>query len=167
MIVRLKLVRGKPRGAYLEFREGEFLIGRGPECRIRPKSQSIGREHCLVTVTSTNVRVRDLGSTSGTLVNGSRIVEECALYVGDFLQMGKLVLQMIQGPAQRDERPSFPPALGEMPGDPGIPVRPPGAHPAYPMDTPIPGSVRALTRSPGPRIAQPDPEPSGPKAARR
>jgi len=39
------------------------------------------------------------------------------------------------------QRASFPPALGEMPGDPGLPVRPPGAHPAYPMDTPIPGSA--------------------------
>jgi hypothetical protein len=165
--MKMKVVQGKPNGSYIDFPDGEFLIGRGPECHIRPKSRSISRQHCLVTVNGPNVRVRDLGSTSGTVVNGRRIVEECALKVGDFLQVGSLVLEMIQGTAERDERPSFPPALGEMPGDPGLPVRPPGAHPAYPVDTPVPGSLRALTRSTGSRIAQPDPEPSGPNAARR
>jgi hypothetical protein len=140
--MKMKVVQGKPNGSYINFPKGGFLIGRGPECHIRPNCESIGRKHCLVTVTGHHVRVRDLGSTGGTLVNGSRIVEECTLNVGDFLRIGSLVLQMVQGPPARDERPSFPPALGEMPGDPGIPVRAPGAHPANPADTPIPGTMR-------------------------
>jgi pSer/pThr/pTyr-binding forkhead associated (FHA) protein len=40
------------------------------------------------------VRIRDLGSTNGTLVNGTRVVDERPLQDGDLLQLGPLVLQL-------------------------------------------------------------------------
>jgi hypothetical protein len=155
MSVTMKVVRGKPQGSYLWFPDGHFVLGRGPECNVRPNSESISRQHCSVTVNGRLVLVRDLGSTNGTFVNGKRITDERLLNIGDTLQMSSLVLEVIQliGWDQGDPITGiwrwediayeFPPALGQRPGDPGIPVRPPGAHPAYPADTPIPGSLRA------------------------
>jgi pSer/pThr/pTyr-binding forkhead associated (FHA) protein len=95
MRVRLRVIRGKPRGQAMQFSVGEFVFGRGPECHVRPNSEMISRQHCLLRVTPLGVHVRDLGSVNGTLVNGTRVLEERALHVGDVLQLGPLVLQMI------------------------------------------------------------------------
>jgi pSer/pThr/pTyr-binding forkhead associated (FHA) protein len=95
MSVKLKVVQGKPHGSVLDFPEGEFVVGRGPECHVRPNSELISRQHCLLRVHGHDVHVRDLGSTNGTLVNGKLLVEECALAPGDTLQLGPLVLELI------------------------------------------------------------------------
>jgi pSer/pThr/pTyr-binding forkhead associated (FHA) protein len=95
MNVKMKVVQGKPHGSYLDFPEGEFVVGRGPECHVRPNSELISRQHCMLLISGRAVRVRDLGSTNGTLVNGKRVVEECALCNGDTLQLGPLVLEVV------------------------------------------------------------------------
>jgi pSer/pThr/pTyr-binding forkhead associated (FHA) protein len=95
MSVKMKVVQGKPNGSYLDFPEGEFVVGRGPECHVRPNSELISRQHCMLLVSGRVVRVRDLGSTNGTLVNGKRVVEECSLGNGDTLQLGPLVLEVV------------------------------------------------------------------------
>jgi pSer/pThr/pTyr-binding forkhead associated (FHA) protein len=94
MSLQMKVVQGKPHGSCLNFPEGEFVVGRGPECHVRPNSELISRQHCLLRIHGEDVAVRDLGSTNGTLVNGKRLVEECALHNGDILQLGPLVLQV-------------------------------------------------------------------------
>ena len=96
MDVHLVVVQGKPRGQNLRLTEGEFVIGRGPECQIRPNSEWVSRQHCLLRISDTDVHIRDLGSATGTLVNGIRIVEECPLRVGDQLHVGPLVLQLVK-----------------------------------------------------------------------
>src|SRR5947209_3359776 len=95
MSVKMKVVQGRPHGSYLEFPEGEYVVGRGPECHIRPNSELISRQHCLLRVRGAVLVVRDLGSTNGTLVNGKRLRDECALADGDTIQLGPLVLQVI------------------------------------------------------------------------
>jgi pSer/pThr/pTyr-binding forkhead associated (FHA) protein len=95
MQVQLRVIQGKPRGHALRFPQGEFVFGRGPECHVRPNSELVSRQHCLLRVTATDVHVRDLGSTNGTLVNGTRVVEERPLVDGDVLQLGPLVLQLV------------------------------------------------------------------------
>jgi len=50
------------------------LIGREDECRIRfPKNkdhQTVSRHHCLLGINPPEGSIRDLGSRSGTYVNG-------------------------------------------------------------------------------------------------
>ena len=95
MSVKMKVVQGKPHGSFLDFPEGEFVVGRGPECHVRPNSELISRQHCLLRIHGAHVHVRDLGSTNGTLVNGKLLVEECALSHGDTLQLGALVFEVV------------------------------------------------------------------------
>jgi pSer/pThr/pTyr-binding forkhead associated (FHA) protein len=95
MSVKMKVVQGKPHGSYLNLPEGEFVVGRGPECHVRPNSELISRQHCLLRVHGQAMCVRDLGSTNGTLVNGERLVEERVLQPGDTLQVGPLVLEVV------------------------------------------------------------------------
>lgn len=98
MSVKMKVVQGKPRGSFLDFPEGESVVGRGPECHVRPNSELISRQHCLLRVHGYDVHVRDLGSTNGTLVNGKLLLEESVLANGDTLQFGPLVLELVLPP---------------------------------------------------------------------
>jgi pSer/pThr/pTyr-binding forkhead associated (FHA) protein len=95
MDVKMLIVQGRPEGKYLRFPQGEFVFGRGPECHVRPNSPWVSRQHCLLRIGKETVHVRDLGSSNGTLVNGTRLVGERALKPGDKLQVGPLVLQLV------------------------------------------------------------------------
>jgi len=98
MKLRLVVVKGKPRGHSLVFPNGEYMFGRGPQCDVRPNSDLVSRQHCLLQVTQDAARIRDLGSRNGTLVNGQLVVGEQQLHDGDTLQLGPLVLQVSFGP---------------------------------------------------------------------
>lgn len=95
MKIKMRVLRGKPLGHAIQFPEGEFVFGRGPECHVRPNSELVSRQHCLLRVSDKGVQVRDLGSSNGTLVNGSRVVEETYLRNGDVLQLGPLAFQLV------------------------------------------------------------------------
>ena len=94
MMVQLVVMHGNPRGRTLTFTQGEYLFGRGPECHVRPDSEWISRQHCLLIVDEAEVRLRDLGSTNGTLINGRRLQGECVLHPQDTLQLGPLELRL-------------------------------------------------------------------------
>lgn len=95
MQLRLKVIKGKPRGHCLSFSVGEYMFGRGPECEVRPNSDLVSRQHCLVQVTDDNVSIRDLGSMNGTLVNDQLVIDARPLAHGDRIQIGPLVLEVL------------------------------------------------------------------------
>ena len=90
MNVKLVVVQGKPEGKVIPLRSPRFLIGRGPECHLRPNSELVSRNHSLLTTEGDVIRLRDLGSTNGTIVNGQRITGEVVLQSGDIVQVGPL-----------------------------------------------------------------------------
>ena len=95
MNVHLRVVQGKPHGHRLDFGPGEFVFGRGAECHIRPNSELVSRQHCMLKVADDGAVIRDLGSTNGTLVNGQRVVGERLLTLGDTLQLGPVILEVV------------------------------------------------------------------------
>ena len=100
MRVKLLVVQGRPEGKSLLFPLGEYVFGRGAECHIRPNSDWVSRQHCMLRVTAEGVFVRDLGSRNGTLVNGTRLLGECRLGAGDQVQVGPLVFELqLEAPA--------------------------------------------------------------------
>lgn len=94
MEVHLVVVRGNPRGQTLKFGAGDYLFGRGPECHVRPDSEWVSRQHCLLSIGESSLFLKDLGSMNGTLVGGQRLVGERELMHGDTIQVGPLVLQV-------------------------------------------------------------------------
>ena len=102
MKVQMQVLQGKAPGQVLGFPRGEFVFGRGPECHVRPNSDWISRQHCLLRVTADEVHIRDLGSTNGTLVNGVRVVGERKLESGDRLELGPFVLKVVLSETKRD-----------------------------------------------------------------
>jgi pSer/pThr/pTyr-binding forkhead associated (FHA) protein len=60
-------------GAPVEIVKDMTVVGRGEECDVRLDHKSISKIHCVVVKTDGLLLVRDLGSTNGTRVNGTRI----------------------------------------------------------------------------------------------
>jgi pSer/pThr/pTyr-binding forkhead associated (FHA) protein len=94
MHAKLLVVRGQPQWKLLVFPNGEYVIGRGDECHIRPNSSWVSRQHCMLQVGEEGVTLKDLGSTNGTLVNGRRVMGERQLSDGDHVQIGPLVFKL-------------------------------------------------------------------------
>jgi pSer/pThr/pTyr-binding forkhead associated (FHA) protein len=95
MKVKLRIVQGRPEGKSMLFPRGEYVFGRGTECHVRPNSDWVSRQHCLLRITAEGAFLRDLGSRNGTLINGTRLVEECRLIHGDQVQVGPLVFEVV------------------------------------------------------------------------
>jgi pSer/pThr/pTyr-binding forkhead associated (FHA) protein len=95
MKLKLVVVEGKPRGQEISISAAKFLIGRGPECHLRPNSELVSRHHCMLVADGNGVTLRDLGSTNGTLVNGQRISGAVAVCHKDLIQIGPLGFRMI------------------------------------------------------------------------
>lgn len=96
MQVKLKVLAGKNAGKELAVPVKRFLIGRGDDCHMRPKSEAISRNHCAILVNEDDqdVLIRDLNSRNGTYVNGERISGDRSLESGDHLQVGRLEFEV-------------------------------------------------------------------------
>jgi pSer/pThr/pTyr-binding forkhead associated (FHA) protein len=95
MNVTLLVVQGRPFGKRLTFPPGEYYFGRGSECHVRPNSDWVSREHCLLRVAEDAAYLRDLASRNGTLVNGLLLDGERRLGDGDLVQLGPLVFEVL------------------------------------------------------------------------
>jgi predicted component of type VI protein secretion system len=91
----LKVVGGKHSGQVIPLNRRKFLIGREQDCQLRPNSDMVSRHHCVFSVDDYSVRLRDLGSTNGTLVNGERIRKETVLANGDRIVIGNLDFELV------------------------------------------------------------------------
>jgi pSer/pThr/pTyr-binding forkhead associated (FHA) protein len=68
----------------------QFLIGRDPQCQLRPSSPLISNRHCALLVRGEKLFIRDLVSTNGTSVNDVRIQGEVELKNEDKISVGPL-----------------------------------------------------------------------------
>ena len=69
MDVKLVVLGGKHPGQEIAVQGPEFLVGRAPECKLRPNSDMVSRRHCMISIAEGRATIRDLGSRNGTIVN--------------------------------------------------------------------------------------------------
>src|SRR5438132_10804894 len=81
---------GKTQGQSIPVNLAQFIIGRDPQCNLRPASAVISKRHCAVLVKEAQVFVRDFGSTNGTFVNDVPVKGEAPLKNEDILKIGPL-----------------------------------------------------------------------------
>src|ERR1700694_3137453 len=92
-LMRLSLVvltPGKSQGKVVPVSRSEFVIGRDPQCHLRPASARISQRHCALLIRGDKAFVRDFGSTNGTFVNGRQIRGEMEVLHEDRLKVGPL-----------------------------------------------------------------------------
>jgi len=88
------------------------IVGRGSEADVRLDDPGVSRRHVQVQPLGRAVRIVDLGSTNGTLVDGRR-VSSADLRDGESFVLGRTTVTVrIAAPADVDSPPSILPGLG-------------------------------------------------------
>jgi pSer/pThr/pTyr-binding forkhead associated (FHA) protein len=85
-------------GAPVDVAKEMTLIGRQDECDVRLDHKSVSKMHCVVVKTDGLLLLRDLGSTNGTRVNGTR-VRRAALLPNDKLSVANFHFRVLFGAA--------------------------------------------------------------------
>jgi predicted component of type VI protein secretion system len=104
------LTAGKESGRAIPITLSQFLIGRDPQCQLRPASALISKRHCAVLVKGGKVFVRDFDSTNGTFVNDKQVKGERELHHDDLLKVGPLSFRVAIEATPPVNKPTPPPA---------------------------------------------------------
>jgi pSer/pThr/pTyr-binding forkhead associated (FHA) protein len=78
------------------------LVGRKDECDLKIPHKSVSKMHCVLVKTDGLLLLRDLGSTNGTRVNGTR-VRRAALLPNDQVSIAHYKFRVYLGPDGPDE----------------------------------------------------------------
>jgi pSer/pThr/pTyr-binding forkhead associated (FHA) protein len=100
---------GKAAGQTIPFKTPQFVIGRDPECNLRPASAMISKKHCAVVVKAGQVHLHDFGSTNGTFLNDEPVKGEVALSNGDIVKIGPLNFKVVIEATPSASKPTPPP----------------------------------------------------------
>jgi transcriptional regulator with GAF, ATPase, and Fis domain len=94
---RLLAIAGPLCGEVIPVNGEGLTIGRDPSNRIALADLSLSRRHCAISATP-EPRVRDLGSSNGTFVNGMQVSDH-VLSDGDRVQVGESIFLFVCNPA--------------------------------------------------------------------
>ena|GEM_PF-1702354 len=73
----------------LKLRPGATVIGREPECDVAlTADDQTSRRHAEITISGPDAKLRDLGSSNGTRLNGAPLAGEAVLADGDVIGIG-------------------------------------------------------------------------------
>lgn len=131
---------GPNQGKVLEIKLSQFVVGRDPQCHLRPASPMISKRHCAVLQREGKAFVRDFDSTNGTFVNNDPVKGEVELHHGDQLKMGPLMFEVRLQATAPVNRPTPPPPTKQV--TKSMAAQPKSAEPS-PSATPAPAAVKA------------------------
>ena len=88
----VELVLFKKGGSQKSFSlpDSTTVIGRRHDCDLCIPLKTVSRRHCQFNQNKETISIRDLGSRSGTFLNGKRI-DEAAVKAGDYIRIGPLI----------------------------------------------------------------------------
>lgn len=81
-------------GGLLVFATPQVTIGRDPRSQVRLDDPSVSLRHAVLEVVGDAVKVRDLGSRAGTIINGRTISQQVTLQPTDELLVGTYRLRL-------------------------------------------------------------------------
>ena len=99
----LVVLEGAVAGAEHEIERPCTSLGRGPGVDLAFADPAMSKQHACVEWADGSLRVRDLGSMNGVLVNGAP-VQAADLKHGDRFQLGEHVFQLVLEQRRREPR---------------------------------------------------------------
>lgn len=94
-------------GQVFELDRSISVIGRSTDCDIFIDETETSRRHCKMTETSDGqYKIRDLGSTNGTFINGKRLSSSHKLTPGDQIGLGEYVTLVFEVPTHKSYVPA-------------------------------------------------------------
>jgi pSer/pThr/pTyr-binding forkhead associated (FHA) protein len=103
----LVLTSGKQAGKVIEIKLPQFVVGRDPQCHLRPASPLISNRHCMFIQRDGKAFIRDFDSTNGTFVNEEPVKGERELHHDDQIKIGPIGFTVR---IQPDVKPTMTPA---------------------------------------------------------
>jgi len=147
------LVPLEPGQATVPLEKTIILVGRQSDCDVAlARSKKVSRRHCCIAQVNSQFLIRDLGSTNGVFVNGTRITRETPIRMGDDVTIGDVRFRMEPQPmpaAKARPKPPAPPRerrSGEAFAERSDPIR---RDAPLPMPEPI---GERLTADSGPLV---------------
>jgi pSer/pThr/pTyr-binding forkhead associated (FHA) protein len=89
-------------GVPIEIAKDLVVVGRKEDCDVRLEHKSVSKMHCVLVKTDGLLLLRDLGSTNGTRVNGTR-VRRAALLPNDQISIAHYKFRVFLGPDAPEE----------------------------------------------------------------
>lgn len=143
MHVGLVIVKGGPKGRMIALRDGQTLVGRAKGCKLRLVAGDVSRRHCLLTLTGDRLKVEDLGSVNGFVVNGVRRRDSAWLMPGDRLRIGPVEFLFVCDPDSQPPVPVSPDRLDvTIPAVAVFTEQPQDLPWAEPLETPTPHEIQ-------------------------
>lgn len=94
MKLSLFVTQGNAQGKSIPITVPQFVIGRDPQCHLRPASPTISKRHCALVVREGKAYLHDFGSTNGSFVNEQPVKGEKELKHKDQLKIGPLAFEV-------------------------------------------------------------------------
>jgi diguanylate cyclase (GGDEF)-like protein len=93
----LLVIGGPLNGTIFDLNPGSTTLGRNPDNQIPLDFQGIYRKHfqILLSDDSNEAKVKDLGSSNGTFLNNTKLMEETVLKQGDVIKIGSIALKYL------------------------------------------------------------------------
>jgi hypothetical protein len=135
------------------FVKDEITVGRAADGNsFRLPERDVSRRHARFALSSGVAFVEDLGSLTGTRVNGERITGRRRLRDGDLVEIGDYDLAVVADDGVAAVAgPGAPPPLPPAPRPPG--AEPPRAGPSARAAVPGPAPAEPTSSQPRPRLA--------------
>jgi pSer/pThr/pTyr-binding forkhead associated (FHA) protein len=112
------LSEGKASGQAIPIKLSQFLIGRDPQCHLRPASPVISKRHCALITKNGKVFIRDFNSTNGSFVNEDKVEGQRELKDGDVVKLGPITFRVqIEGAVTVDKPTPLPVNRGDDNGN--------------------------------------------------
>jgi diguanylate cyclase (GGDEF)-like protein len=90
----LVVIQGEGLGDRIDIGDEPVIVGRSPEADLRIRDKTVSRQHCEIWRDGACYRIRHIGSTNPTLVNG-RSVQSHDLTDGDLIVVGICSLKFV------------------------------------------------------------------------
>jgi diguanylate cyclase (GGDEF)-like protein len=97
----LVVIAGAVLGQRVEICDRPLIVGRSPDCGCVLQGGGMSRRHCTLWIVDDRLWVRDLGSTNGIFVNGTRVPAQ-ELKAGDEVTLGDIVLRVLRQKSAED-----------------------------------------------------------------
>lgn len=114
--VRVRVTSGPDRGREALLEAGTLLVGTHTDNDLILRDPQVGKYHLEIALVAGGIRVRDLGSETGTFVSAARL-SMGVVPVGTEISIGRSTLQLLVGdmsvPVAPSDRTSFGPVVGQ------------------------------------------------------
>ncbi|MEN6451043.1 MAG: FHA domain-containing protein [Thermoguttaceae bacterium] len=87
--MKLELISDDPQKPDIVLGQFPVIVGLDPSADVCLDDSSLGHYQCMIDQNEGELMVWDLGTRSGTFINGVRIAQKASLRSGDVLSFGK------------------------------------------------------------------------------